>query len=163
MTAISEVHGQIGGKFHTTTQWNDPNGLNTQQYAALLNNSKFSLSPMGNYSVDCFRVYESLEAGAIPIIEAKGMQKALAVLFNPQLIAKYGSRDRTFWLRNYRYWERAFSTDFPCPLIYNWENLEAVISSIDIEHLSEEIQQWWKEYKDSLLQLVRLTIKEAFF
>ena len=152
-----------GGKSHTTHQWNDPNGLNTQQYADLLSDSKFSLSPMGNYSVDCFRVYESLEAGAIPIIEAKGMRQALAVLFNPQLIVKYGSRDRNFWLRNYCYWERAFPTDFPCPLIYDWRDLEAVINSIDIEHLSEEIQQWWKEYKDSLLQLVRLTIKEAFF
>ncbi len=152
-----------GGKFHTTQQWNDPNGLNTQQYAELLSNTTFSLSPMGNYSIDCFRVYESLEAGAIPIIEAKGMRQALAVLLNPQLIVKYGSRDRNFWLRNYRYWEKAIPGDFPCPLIYNWRDLEAVISSIDVEQSSEKIQRWWKDYKKSLNQLVQLTIKDAFF
>ena len=152
-----------GGRYHATTQWNDPNGLNTQQYADLLSRSKFSLSPMGNYSVDCFRVYESLEAGAIPIIEAKGIRQALTVLFNPRLIAKYGRRDRNFWLRNYHYWEKAFPADFPCPLIYNWKDLEAVIASIDVERSSEEIQYWWKDYKEALIQFVRMTIKDAFF
>jgi len=160
---IKHAKDIVGGELHTTTQWNDPKGLNTQEYADLLSNSIFSLSPMGNYSVDCFRVYESMEAGAIPIIEAKGMRQALAMLFNPQSIAKYGRRDRNFWLRNYCYWERAFSTDFPCPLIYDWRDLEAVINSINIERSSEKIQQWWKEYKDSLIQFVRLTIKDAFF
>lgn len=152
-----------GGQYHATTQWNDPNGLNTQQYADLLSNSKFSLSPMGNYSVDCFRVYESLEAGAIPIIEAKGLRQALAVLTNPQLIVKYGSRDRNFWLRNYHYWERAFASDFPCPLIYDWKDLEAVIESIDVEHSAQRIQQWWNAYKEALVQSVRSTIQDAFF
>lgn len=155
--------GVAGGKFHTTTQWNDPKGLNTREYADLLSDTTFSLCPMGNYSVDCFRVYESLEAGAIPIVEAKNIRQALAVLFNPRLIIKYGSRDQRFWLRNYQYWEKAFYTDFPCPLIYNWRDLESLIGSIDVERLSKEIQLWWKEYKLSLTQLVQSTIKDAFF
>jgi hypothetical protein len=157
------AQGIVGGKFHTTTQWNDPNGLNTQEYAHLLSNSKFSLSPMGNYSGDCFRVYESLEAGAIPIIEAKSKRQALALLFNPQSLVKYGSRDRRFWLRNYQYWEKAVSTDFPCPVIYNWSELDTLIGSIDIESTSEKIQLWWKDYKQSLIQLVHSTVEKTFF
>lgn len=160
---MKHAKGIVGGKFHTTTQWNDPNGLNTKEYADLLNNTTFSLCPMGNYSVDCFRVYESLEAGAIPIVEAKNIRQALAVLLNPRLIIKYGSRDQRFWLRNYQYWENAFHSDFPCPLIYNWRDLEALIRSIDAERSSEKIQLWWQDYKQSLTQLVRSTIKEAFF
>lgn len=152
-----------GGKYHTTNQWNDPNGLKTKEYAALLNNTKFSLCPMGNYSVDCFRVYESLEAGTIPIIEAKDIRQALAVLFNPQLVIRYGRRDKNFWLRNYRYWEKSFPSDFPCPLIYNWRDLEVLMGSIDVERLSEKVQLWWKDYKQSLIQLVQLTVKESFF
>ena len=155
--------GIPGGKYHTTTQWNDPNGLQTKEYAALLNNTKFSLCPMGNNSVDCFRVYESLEAGAIPIIAAQDIRQALAVLVNPQLLMRYGRRDRSFWLRNYRYWEKAFESNFPCPLIYNWRDLESLLSSIDVERLSENIQLWWADYKQSFIQEMRLTIKDAFF
>ncbi len=152
-----------GGKYHTTTQWNDPNGLQTPDYAALLNNTKFSLCPMGNNSVDCFRVYESLEAGTIPIIAAQNIRQALSVLVDPQLLISYGSRDRRFWLRNYRYWEKAFESNFPCPLIYNWRDLEPLLNSIDIERLSEKIQLWWADYKQSFIQEMRLTIKDAFF
>jgi hypothetical protein len=151
-----------GGRLHTTTQWNDPKGLNTQEYAALLNNTVFSLCPMGNYSVDCYRIYEALEAGAIPIIEAKDVREALAVLFNPQLMLKYGVWDQRFWLRNYHYWENAYGADFPCPLIYDWKNLEDLMGSIDIKSLSQEIQRWWQKHKRSLAQLVQATVEQTF-
>jgi hypothetical protein len=42
-------------------------GLCTKDYRELMCNSKFVLCPVGNVSVDCFRVYEALECGAIPI------------------------------------------------------------------------------------------------
>ncbi|WP_404790601.1 hypothetical protein [Altericista sp. CCNU0014] len=151
-----------GGKFHATSQWNDPNALSTQDYAGLLNDTKFSLCPMGNYSVDCFRVYESLEAGTIPIIETKSMARALAVLFNPQLILKYGSRDKNFWLRNYQYWEKAYPSDFPCPLIDDWRNLGDLIQSVDIENSSKKIKIWWQDYKKSLIRRVESTVEGAF-
>jgi len=151
-----------GGKYRTTSQFNDPNGLNAEGYAALLSNTKFSLCPGGNYTVDCSRVLESLEAGAIPIIEAKNFRHALQRLFNPKLLINHGIRDRRFWLRNYRYWERAYSTDFPCPLIYDWKDLEALISSIDVKSSSQKIRLWWKEYKHSFDELIRLTIEDAF-
>lgn len=150
------------GKYHETNQWNDPNGLTTKEYAALLSNTVFSPCPIGNFSVDCFRVYESLEAGTIPIIEAKGFREALEVFFNPQRIVKNGIRDQKSWMRNYRYWENAFSSDFPCPLIYNWRDLGSLTRSIDIESTSEKIQLWWKGYKQSLTQLIHSTIEETF-
>jgi hypothetical protein len=159
---IKAAQAIAGGKYHTTNQWNDPNALTTETYAHMLNNTQFSLCPMGNYSVDCFRVYESLEAGTIPILEAKGMRQVISVLMNPQLMAQYGRHDSHFWLRNYRYWENAFSSEFPCPLIYDWEDLATLMQSIDVEQSSQEIQQWWKAYKQSLLQLMRQTIENAF-
>lgn len=152
-----------GGNHRTTNRFNDPNGLAVEEYAALLNNTRFSLCPGGNYTVDCSRVLESLEAGAIPIVEAKNFRHALARLFNPKSFINHGIRDRRFWLRNYRYWENAYSSDFPCPLIYDWKDLEALISSIDVESSSQKIQSWWKEYKHSFDQLVRLTVEGAFY
>ena len=151
-----------GGKCFTTTQWNDPNGLTTESYAALLSNTKFSLCPMGNYSVDCFRVYESLEAGTIPIVETKGILESLAVLTSPKLLIKHGSRDRKFWLRNYRYWQNAYADSFPCPLIYRWSDLPKTIDTIDVPRISAEIQDWWNSYKTTLLQLAQQTVEDVF-
>ena len=160
---IKHAQKIAGGSYTTTTQWNDPKGLTTKDYADLLSNTKFSLCPMGNHSVDCFRVYESLEAGAIPIIEAKGLREVLAILFNPQLLLKYGTWDRNFWSRNYRYWKKTYPDGFPCPLIYSWKDLEALIDSADAEVLSERTQKWWKDYKKYLANLVQTTIAETFF
>jgi hypothetical protein len=152
-----------GGKSHITAQWNDPNGLTTKAYAALLSNTKISLCPMGNYSVDCFRIYESLEAGAIPLVEAKALHQSMAVFLKPKFMVRYGTWNQRFWLRNWRYWERTFQSEFPCPLIYDWKNVEALINSIDVETSSEKIQRWWQDYKRSLTQLVQSTIQAAFF
>jgi len=151
-----------GGKYYTTDQFKDPNGINAEEYAALLNNTKFCLCPGGNYSLDSARVFESLEAGAIPIVEARNFGHALAALFNPKLLVNHGIRDRRFWLRNYQYWEKAYSTDFPCPLIYDWKDLGSLINSIDVESSSEKMQLWWKEYKQSLTQLIQRTIEDTF-
>jgi hypothetical protein len=150
------------GKYHATNQWNDPNGLTPREYASLLSDTVFSPCPIGNFSVDCFRVYESLEAGTIPIIEAKGFREALEVFFNPKHIIEHGIRDQKSWIRNYRYWENAFSSDFPCPLIYSWRDLEVLTNSIDVESTSEKIQVWWREYKKFLTHLIGSTIEETF-
>ena len=56
-----------------------------------------------------------------------------------------------------------FHAAFTCPLIYNWRDLEVLISSIDAERSSEKIRLWWQDYKQFVTQLVRSTIKDAFF
>lgn len=54
---------------HATTQgFNSASGLNTEAYRALMDQSKFVLCPIGQGNIDSFRVYEALEAGAIPIV-----------------------------------------------------------------------------------------------
>lgn len=152
-----------GGKYHITHKWNDENGLSTEAYAALLNDTKFALCPIGFWSVDCFRVYEALEAGAIPIVEARGLRGALSTLYNSYNRREYGTWERKVWLRNYRYWEQAFDSEFPCPLIYHWKDLKSLINSIDVEMASNRINVWWKNYKQSLIHRVQFTIERTFF
>jgi len=41
--------------------------LDVPSYRALMNQSKYVLCPIGHCNIDSFRVYEALEAGAIPI------------------------------------------------------------------------------------------------
>lgn len=160
---IKHAKNLPGGFYYDTKQFNDPKGLSTDDYAALLCNTQFSLCPAGNTAVECFRLYESLEAGAIPIVEARNLVQSIATLFNPKLFIRDGSRDLRFWLRNYQYWQRAFPSGFPCPLIYRWRDLEKLIYSIDVESTSEKIRLWWQEYKQSFAQLIQATIEDTFF
>jgi len=52
----------------TGNSFNAPlTGLPTDAYCELMLLSKLVLSPTGNVSVDCFRLYEALECGCVPI------------------------------------------------------------------------------------------------
>lgn len=66
-------------KFHLTYDgFNSASGLDLHAYRSLMNQSKFVLCPIGHCNIDCFRVYEALEAGAVPItISATNMQRWL--------------------------------------------------------------------------------------
>ena len=55
-------------QFHLTFDGFDSvKGLDINSYRSLMNKSKYVLCPIGHCNIDCFRVYEALEAGAIPI------------------------------------------------------------------------------------------------
>jgi len=54
-------------KVHTCSGFGATDGLSTQEYAELLENSVFALCPPGQDSNDSFRIYEALEAGCIPV------------------------------------------------------------------------------------------------
>lgn len=58
---------------HTTrgTDFNNKAGLPITEYAAALAECKFALCPVGQGNLDSFRVYEALEAGAIPVVLAR--------------------------------------------------------------------------------------------
>lgn len=56
--------------FYRADGFNSKHALNTAQYRDLLLESTFSPCPIGNSSFDSFRVYESLEAGSIPIVQS---------------------------------------------------------------------------------------------
>ena len=59
---------KIDSRFiHLTNMWNDPNGLNTEQYSYILSRSLFTLCPRGWCSLDSFRINEALECKSIPI------------------------------------------------------------------------------------------------
>lgn len=56
---------------HTTREgFNASSGLAIDKYASLMRDSKFAICPIGQGNIDSFRVYEALEAGAIPIVVA---------------------------------------------------------------------------------------------
>jgi hypothetical protein len=149
--------------------FNDPQGLSTKSYAELLNQTKFALCPRGNFSVDTFRFYEALEAGTIPIVEDRGGREVLKEVLGIRSFLSSGCHKPSYWLVNTRYltqqsyWQQAYGLEFPCPRIYDWENLEALLAHMDVESTARTIQNWWSNYKLSLSKLMSTTIEAAFF
>lgn len=160
---------KIPGGFHYTTQmFDDPKGLSTRSYAELLNQTTFALCPRGNFSLDTFRLYEALEAGAIPVVEDRGGGEVFKELFNPYSFRASGCYKPSYWILNSRYfqaksyWLQAYGSEFPCPRIYNWEKLEHLLASIDIEVTSNQVRNWWNNYKLSLANFMSSVIESAF-
>ncbi|MDP9174172.1 MAG: hypothetical protein M3O30_09945 [Planctomycetota bacterium] len=142
-----------------TARWNDPAGLKTETYAAAMNDTVFALCPRGNDSVDTFRVYEALEAGAIPIVEDDGQ---LASLFHH---LRFPEAARSWFppriRHRYRaalggsYWKGIFGEQCPLPRIHRWDRLAEVVGAIDIGRLSKEVDNWWAETKQACCDRVR--------
>lgn len=117
------VYSNVNPKFILlTNQWNDPNGLSTEEYSRILSESSFTLCPAGWVSVDSFRINEALECGSIPV----------SILYNGK-----------------NYFESVYGPN-PFVLGRNWEETVLLIQSIDIIQKKKEIQDWWSNYKSEL-------------
>ncbi|MHC4134254.1 MAG: exostosin domain-containing protein [Planctomycetota bacterium] len=145
-----------GGHAHITRSFADPEGLDVGSYADLLSNTVFALCPRGNVSVDCFRVYEALEAGAIPVIEDGGITPLWSDLRRPATFLKLHAWRPGYWRANLplafrgSYWLAAFGEDFPCPRLRHWRDLEEVLGRVDVGAISKVVRAWWTEHKRSL-------------
>jgi hypothetical protein len=74
------------GYLFETFRWNDPRRLTDSGYRGILSETVFSLCPRGwttkGYcSVDSFRVYESAEVGAIPLVDSPYYRQAFDAPF----------------------------------------------------------------------------------
>ena len=101
-------------------------GLPLKAYQTNLLNSVFALCPEGDRHFDTFRLYESLQMGAIPlVVEREGQAREL------------------------------LGSDFPIPIHSSWQSAfnfavhyHQDMDSIDhFQHLS---QLWWRNYKNKL-------------
>ena len=103
------------------------NRMPSSDYLGLLAESVFSPCPMGNVHLDSFRVYESLEMGAIPIVEKRP------------------------WLDYFG----GLLGDHPLPAVTSWSQAPALIGTVMAEEgaasvLQKECVEWWSSYKRRL-------------
>lgn len=94
----------------------------------LYEDTVFAPSPMGNVNIECYRVYEALESGCIPIVE------------------------RRPWLDYYR---DLLGKDHPIPTFPSWATAarfaEGLMAQTDrLDALQAECVAWWKGYKTKL-------------
>lgn len=114
--------------------------LEPSVYGSILRQSKFVLCPVGNCSLDTFRLYEALEAGAIPL-------------------TLYTNINQPFVRHLAHYWSHIF-TDSPhnIPLIMNhtWEQNVQVVEYY-LAHPEQylrvqcHVMTFWKKYKSYLV------------
>lgn len=133
---------------HRTSHWNSPDSLSTQEYRDLLLDSVFAPSPKGTYSLDCFRTYEALEAGCIPIV----LRQTDAQPFN--------------------YYEKVFAAmgfteAIPFPQVSDWQQAAALVKHArrdlaSVEGLRVECHGWWTRYKMHTKARFTERVRDAF-
>ena len=125
---LASMRTIVGGREHLTAGWGTPDSLPVAEYRAFMESVVFAPCPRGFLSPDCFRLYEALEAGCIPIIERGGN----------------GLED---------YFTTAFGAH-PLPSIDNWGEAPALVSAIVCQNKTVKLQSacmsWWNAYKQGL-------------
>jgi hypothetical protein len=148
----------------TTRCWDDPDGMPTQAYAAALADAVYAPCPRGNDSVDCYRIWEALEAGAIPIVEDDGRFDQLLSFARVPTILQLPLAPRARWNVRYRarfaksYWFSMFGEEFPLPRIHRWQHLPGIVAANDPAVLSKRVNDWWDGVKQHCRQELRVRL-----
>lgn len=103
--------------------------LDVASYRDLLSESIFVPCPMGNVNLESFRLYEALDAGAIPIVE------------------------RRPWLDYYTH----LLGEHPLPAVNHWHEAPGLMKSLMVDAAAldrrqSEIREWWKTFEADLKQ-----------
>lgn len=118
-------------KTHCCSGFGAKDGLETQEYARILKQSKYALCPPGQDSMDSFRLYEALEAGCIPVT------------------LKYSNQFKIYP----SYWHGIFYGEYELPFIMeeSWEdcvNKVKTISESEFLNKQKECNTLWNKWKN---------------
>ena len=113
--------------------------ISAEEYHEMVNDTVFAPCPMGNTTPDTWRLYESLEAGCIPIVEKR-------------------------WTIDY--FGRLFPDSCPIPRFQTWAAaarwIQAHTDKRERDRLQKEIQDWWSSEKSKLREQVSQFVLERF-
>lgn len=103
--------------------------LSYPDYLNVMARSKIVLCPSGIESPDNFRLYEALEAGCIPVVDAFSTQNKAP-----------------------GFWRYLFGHDIPFPIVSYWDKLPDMIPGLlaDYPHNANRIYGWWQNIKRSM-------------
>lgn len=112
--------------------------ISSEEYEGMVNDTVFAPCPMGNTTPDTWRLYESLEAGCIPVVEKR-------------------------WTIDY--FGRLFPDGCPIPRFQSWAAAARWVqaqSGEERDRLQREIQHWWTSEKAKLREQVSQFVAERF-
>jgi hypothetical protein len=119
-----EVNNHLKGEFHFSEGFTQ--GVAHEEYYRGLASAKTAPCPSGPENPDSFRLYEALEAGAVPIVDA----------FSPQLQLP-------------DYWTWFFDEEPPFPVYNEYDQLRGYTSDAAARDpaLANKVFAWWMNYK----------------
>lgn len=99
------------------------------QYITYMAQAKFAPCPSGPETPDSFRVYEALESGAVPIVDA------------------YSTNHR-----HPGFWSYVLGDDIPFPVITEWDKLPDLMPHLlrDYPRIANQTFAWWLQFKRSM-------------
>jgi hypothetical protein len=123
-----------GGFEHLISGWDSSDSLSTDDYRRVLDQSVFAPCPAGTVNLDCYRVYEALEAGCIPIVMRRP---------------------------GYDYFDRLLP-GHPMPVVQDWAMAPGLVTSLidggGCEALRQACQSWWTGYKSQLIAQISVDL-----
>jgi hypothetical protein len=104
-------------------------GLGRSDYYELLVNAETVPAPSGPVTLDSFRAFEALEAGAVPILDLKCPVEC----------------------DGYLYWESILG-DHPLPTVEHWDDAVKIIETVNERSplYRQYINSWWQLHKRSI-------------
>lgn len=103
--------------------------LDYKTYMSHMAKSKIILCPSGIESPDNFRLYEALEAGCLPVVDAFATNN-----------------------QSPGFWQYLFGNDIPFPIVDYWDKLPALMPELlrGYPENANKAFAWWQQFKRSL-------------
>lgn len=116
-------------------------GLDQAEFLESLTRTRIAPCPSGPHSLDSFRLYEALAAGALPVIETDTPHGYEAP-----------------------FWDRMFNSDsLPIPWVESWHDLPTIVERYSDPEAwrtkRDEVQAWWADYRERLMRDFDQTIQ----
>ena len=110
-------------------------GLPYREYLQTLRMSKLAPSPAGTHNTDCFRIFEALECGALPVVAVRPDTHPTG----------------------FNYWQKMAGSPVPFPLIEDWSEFPALAkwyaeNDVQLRRDLDRAVTWWQEYKTRFVQ-----------
>jgi len=132
-TQLSEFRKYAPYSCYLQPEWNHPTGTKEEDYLYFLGNSQFCPILKGN-NMETFRLYEALEAGALP-------------LFGPSI-----SPDFIAWVQQY----------IDVSSCYDWCDLESMNMSLEVKEKAQlAVMSGWLQWKMNIQVACRNIIKNS--
>ena len=108
-----------------------PKRIPRSESVEILQQSAFAPAPMGNVNLECYRLYEALDAGAIPIVEKRQFLDYFTKLFG----------------------------DHPLPTVRNWRQARGLVRGyiddpVRLNELQQQCHDWWTSYQRQLVDRI---------
>jgi hypothetical protein len=116
--------------------------LNYPAYLTAMAQAKVVPCPSGNYCPDTFRVWEALEAGCIPVVDA------FSTVY-----------------REPGFWDDLLALEGePFPVVQNWSEFPALLDELtaDWVYRSNRVFAWWLDYKNRLRRWIERDVNELW-